>query len=155
MSGSLHAWYGLRDLAALAGREAALSGRLDLSKLTRLVSLLRSDDGTVDATLRFRQRRDGWLAIELEYRGVVELTCQRCLEPLHHEIGERVELVVADEGAMPANAPPGFEPYELTRGRLNPGELVEDEVIVGLPLVPKHERIEDCGGSIRGWVEPD
>jgi uncharacterized protein len=154
MSGSLHAWYGLRDLAALAGREAALSGRLDLSKLTRLVSLLRSDDGTVEATLRFRQRRDGWLAIELDYRANVELTCQRCLEPFRHEMGEHVDLVVADEGTASTNVPEGYEPYELTRGRLNPGELVEDELIVGVPLVPKHERIEDCGGWARTWVEP-
>jgi uncharacterized protein len=155
MSGSLHAWYGLRDLAALASRGAALSGRLDLSKLTRLVSLLRSDEGTVEATLRFRQRRDGWLAVELDYRASVELTCQRCLEALRHEMGEHVDLVVADEGATPAGVPSGFEPYELTRGRLNPGELVEDELIVGVPLVPRHERIEDCGGLARTWVEPE
>jgi uncharacterized protein len=154
MSGSLHAWYGLRDLAALASREAALSGRLDLSKLTRLVSLLRSDEGTVEATLRFRQRRDGWLAVELDYRANVELICQRCLEPLRHEMGERVDLVVADEGASPTNVPAGYEPYELTRGRLNPGELVEDELIVAVPLVPKHERVEDCGGLARMRAEP-
>lgn len=154
MSGSLHAWYGPRDLAALAGREAALSGKLDLSKLARLVSLLRSDDGAVEATLRFRQRRDGWLAIALDYRATVELTCQRCLEPFRRELGEHVDLVVAGEGASPAIVPEGYEQYELTRGRLNPGELVEDELIVGVPIVPKHERIEDCGGLARTWVEP-
>lgn len=154
MSGSLHAWYGLRDLQSLAGREAALSGKLDLSKLTRLVSLLRSDAGTVEASLRFRQRRDGWLAVGLDYRAEVELTCQRCLEPLRHEMGEHVDLVVADEDSTPSTVPTGFEPYELTKGRLNPGELVEDELIVTIPLVPKHARIEECGGLARNWVEP-
>lgn len=154
MSGSLHAWYGLRDLAALAGREAALSGKLDLSKLTRLLSLLRSDAGMVEATLEFRRRRDGWLAVGLDYRATLELTCQRCLEPVRHEMGEHVDLVVAEEGATPTAVPTGYEPYELTRGRLNPSELVEDELIVAIPLVPRHARIEDCGGLARDWVEP-
>lgn len=154
MSGSLHAWYGLRDLAGLAGRDAALRGRLDISKLTRLLSLLRSDAGSVEATLEFRQRRDGWLAVGLDYRAALELTCQRCLEPFRHEMGEHVDLVVADEDATPSVVPTGYEPYELTRGRLNPSELVEDELIVAIPLVPKHARIEDCGGSAREWVEP-
>lgn len=153
MSGSLHAWYSLRDLDSLAGREVALSGKLDLSKLTRLASLLRRDLGSVEATLRFRRRRDGWLAVELDYRATVELTCQRCLEPVAYDMGERVDLVVADKGAMPTVVPDGYEPYELPEGRLSPAELIEDELIVAVPLVPKHARLEDCGGLARDWVE--
>ena len=53
MSGSLHAWYSLRDLESLADREVTLSGELDLGKLTRLKSLLHSDVGSVRATLQF------------------------------------------------------------------------------------------------------
>lgn len=68
-------------------------------------------------------------------------------------MGERVVLVVADGGAMPTVVPEGHEPYELPEGRFNPGELVEDELIVAVPLVPKHARIEDCGGLARDWVE--
>ena len=73
MSGSLHAWYSLRDLESLANRDVALTGELILGKLTRLVSLLHSDVGSVRATLRFRQRRDGWLAIALDYQAAVQL----------------------------------------------------------------------------------
>lgn len=153
MSGSLHAWYSLRDLESLASREVALSGKLDLSKLTRLASLLLSDVGSVEATLRFRRRRDGWLAVALDYRATVELTCQRCLEPVAHDMEERVDLVVADEDAVPTVVPEGYEPYELPEGRFSPAELVEDELIVAVPIVPKHARIEDCGGLAREWVE--
>jgi uncharacterized protein len=149
MSGSLHAWYSLRDLESLANRGVTLGGELTIGKLTRLKSLLHSDVGSVSATLRFRQRGDGWLATELEYRAAVELVCQRCLEPFRHELADTANVVLADAAAVPTAVPEGFEPFELEAGRLQPAELVEEELIVAIPLVPKHERIEDCGSVAR------
>ena len=149
MSGSLHAWYSLRDLESLANRGLTLGGELDIGKLTRLKSLLHSDSGSVRATLRFRQRGDGWLQSELDYEAAVELVCQRCLEPFRCELKQTVNVVVADSDSLPATIPPGFEPFELEGGRLQPTQLVEDELIVAIPLVPKHARVEDCGSLAR------
>ena len=149
MSGSLHAWYSLRDLESLADRGVTLSGELNIGQLTRLRGLLHSDSGSVRATLRFRQRGDGWLASEVEYRADVELVCQRCLEPFRQELEETVNVVIADSDSLPTTAPTGFEPFELEGGRLQPVQLIEDEVIVAIPLVPKHARVEDCGSLAR------
>jgi uncharacterized protein len=149
MSGSLHAWYSLRDLESLANRGVTLGGKLTIGKLARLKSLLHSDVGSVSATLRFRQRGDGWLATELGLKATVELVCQRCLEPFRHEVAETANVVLADAVSVPAAVPAGFEPFELVDGRLQPAELVEEELIVAIPLVPKHERIEDCGSVAR------
>jgi uncharacterized protein len=149
MSGSLHAWYSLRDLESLANRGVTLSGELDIDKLTRLKSLLHSDSGSVRATLRFRQRGDGWLQSELGLRAAVELVCQRCLEPFRQELAEQVNVVLADGDSLPATVPAGFEPFELEGGRLQPVQLIEDELLVALPLVPKHARVEDCGSLAR------
>jgi uncharacterized protein len=157
MSGALHAWYSLRELESFADREVTLSGELDVRVLTRLVSLLHSDVGSVSATLGFQQRRDGWLAAVLDYRASVELVCQRCLEPFRQELTQSVNVVVADSDSLPATVPEGFEPFELAGGRLQPVELVEDELIVAIPLVPKHARVEDCGSLARqlaGQGEP-
>jgi uncharacterized protein len=154
MSGSLHAWYSLRDLESLADREVTLSGELDFGKLTRLGSLLHSDVGSVRATLHFRQRRGGWLAVVVDYQAAVHLVCQRCLEPFRHELAEHVDVVIADAAAVPATVPEGFELFELDAGRLQPAQLIEDEVIVAIPLVPKHARVEDCGSLARQIAEP-
>lgn len=153
MSGSLHAWYSLRDLESLAQREVTLSGELDLGKLLRLRGLLHSEDGSVRAALRFRQRRDGWLGAEIDYEVSAQLKCQRCLEPFRHDAKERVAVVLADSAALPATVPEGFEPFELEGGRLKPAELIEDELIVAMPLVPKHARIEDCGSLATDFAE--
>jgi uncharacterized protein len=149
MSGSLYAWYSLRDLESLADRGVTLNGELTVGKLTRLKSLLHTDAGSVSATLRFGQRKDGWLAVGLDYRAAVQLVCQRCLEPYWHELDHHANVVVADEASLPATTPAGFEPFELVEGRLQPAELIEDELIVAIPLVPKHARVEDCGSLAR------
>jgi uncharacterized protein len=155
MSGSLHAWYSLRDLESLANRGVTLGGELDIGKLTRLTGLLHSDSGSVRATLRFRQRGDGWLASELDYEGDVELVCQRCLEPFRYGLKESVNVVVADSDSLPATVPTGFEPFELEDGRFQPAQLIEDELIVAVPLVPKHARVEDCGSLARQLAGQD
>jgi uncharacterized protein len=153
MSGSLYAWYSLRDLESLADREVTLDGVLEIGKLTRLKSLLHTDAGSVSATLRFGQRGDGWLAVELGLKASVQLVCQRCLEPYRHELEDSANVVVADEASLPATTPAGFEPFELSEGRLQPAQLIEDELIVAVPLVPKHARVEDCGSLARELAE--
>ena len=149
MSGSLHVWYGLRDLETLGRRQGTLGGTLELRKLVRLAELLHDPAGSVEASLRFQQRGDGWLSLTLDYDTTVELTCQRCLEPFSKRLAARVEMVVAESDPPPGATPEGFELAELDAGRLQPARLIEDELIVSVPLVPKHERIEDCGSLAR------
>ena len=60
-------------------------------------------------------------------------------------IANRVELALVEEGCREASLPQGHEPVELDDGRLFPARLIEDELIVSIPLVPKHARVEDCG----------
>ena len=153
MSGSLYGWYSLRDLESLADRGVTLDGVLEIGKLARLKSLLHTDAGSVSATLRFGQRGDGWLAVELVYQASVQLVCQRCLEAYRHPLDDSANVVMADEASMPATTPAGFEPFELTEGRLQPAQLIEDELIVAIPLVPRHPRVEDCGSLARELAE--
>ncbi|MEO8464432.1 MAG: YceD family protein [Gammaproteobacteria bacterium] len=152
MSGSLHDWYSQRDLESLAERERVLSGELQLSKLTRLVGMLNSDAGSVRASLKFGQRRGGVREVELTYTATVEPKCQRCLEPFCYEFADRVNLVLVEAGSKLDAVPEGYEPFELSDGRLLPAELIEDELIVSMPLAPKHGRLEDCGSVARNLI---
>jgi uncharacterized protein len=149
MSGSLRAWYSLRDLEALAGRQGELDGELELASLPRLAGLLHSTAGSVRASLHFRQRGVGPLAVTLAVDTTVELVCQRCLEPFAQPIAQRHELLLVEPDASGASIPDGHEPVELDNGRLLPARLIEDELIVSIPLVPKHACIEDCGSLAR------
>jgi uncharacterized protein len=148
MPGSLLTWYSLRDLETFAARQIVLGEEIELRRLSRLVGLLNADAGSVKASLRFRQR-DGALALTLHYETTVQLLCQRCLEPFDTGIADTVELTIVTTEAMEQHVPQGTEPLVLDEGRLLPAQLIEDELIVSIPFVPKHARIEDCGSLTR------
>jgi uncharacterized protein len=146
MPGPLHAWYGLQDLEGLCDREAALRGDVRLAELTRLSPLLHAQsDGCVAASLCCSRSVDGRGVLRLDFRADVELVCQRCLEPMPYSIDETVEWVLADDGLSGDAAGQGLEVLELGGERLRPLDLLEDEMIVSLPLVPRHASIDACG----------
>ena len=57
-----------------------------------------------------------------------------------------------EPGEAGAETPQDYEPIELDDGRLLPARLIEDELIVAIPFVPKHARVEDCGSLARNLV---
>jgi uncharacterized protein len=73
----------------------------------------------------------------------------RAREPIRQEIAETVELALVEAESMEAYVPTGREAVVLDDGRLLPAQLIEDELIVAIPLVPKHARVEDCGSLAR------
>lgn len=148
MPGSLYSRYGVHELEALARRESVLSGDIDFARLPRLVGLLESDRGSVRASLRFRQHGEGWPIIVLEYDTTVRLECQRCLEPVEYRLGERIEFAVLESASLELRLPKEYEPLVLEDERLRPATLVEDEIIVSLPLVPRHEPPHVCAHRI-------
>jgi uncharacterized protein len=144
MSGSLQAWYSIEDLGILAARSRSLEGKIPLGQMPRLRDLLLSHAGSVAAGLRPLQRQEGFVTAELSYRVGLELTCQRCLEPLQIDLENSVRVAIVASLAVEPYLPAGFEPVVLEEDRLRPADLLEDELILALPLAPKHAEAQDC-----------
>ena len=138
MSGALHSWYSLPDLRSLAERGAVLQGELELAGLARLRDLLATSEGSARARLSFRLHGGDVLVMELDCEATLELVCQRCLEPIAHEVCEHVDFAVAEHQDSLAVLPQGMDLIALEGDRFQPATLIEDELIVSLPLVPKH-----------------
>ena len=138
MSAGLQTWYSLPDLMALADRGAVLEGSIELDKLARLGQLLNASDGSVSARIALNRGYDGTLQLQLEYSARLELLCQRCLEPLVHEVNDCVDFAVAETEESLGVLPRGTDLIALEGERLRPATLLEDELIVSLPLVPRH-----------------
>jgi uncharacterized protein len=149
MPRSLHSSYKWSDLGAFAARSVTLSGEIGLDRLARFAPLLHTADGSVRASLGFGQRNGGYVTVDLRCEATPELLCQRCLEPFRYPMSERVRLALLETASMEAYLPDGCEPVVLEGERLVPADLIEDELIVSLPLVPRHIRINECGSLAR------
>jgi uncharacterized protein len=67
--------------------------------------------------------------------------CQRCLQPVTVDIDvDRHFVFVADEATAAARDEDSEDDWLVLERSLDLHELVEDELLLGLPLVPRHER---------------
>lgn len=129
-----------------AGR--SFQGRLPLSALPRLRSSLAADDGSVEFDLEFGKDEIGVARLRVRAEAALPLTCQRTLEvfalPVH--VDTRLGLIAReeDEAALPG----GYEPLLVGDGALNLADVVEDELILALPVVPVKPGVEP---SVHAW----
>jgi len=83
-------------------------------------------------------RPDIWL--HLRARSALPLTCQRCLAPVDTVIEvDRSYRFVADEATAQAQDDESEEDVMALDGGLDLMALLEDELLMSMPLVPRHE----------------
>lgn len=114
-----------------------VEGRLPLSALTRLEGSLLDTQGDVRFALDFDRDSFQVPYVELRIDAELPLECQRSLQRflLPVKIVQRLGLI-RDE-ADEAGLPPGYEPLLVPDdGELRTAELVEDELILAVPVVP-------------------
>ena len=133
-------------MAAFAADGAVLSGHWPGSSLARLAELQTppQDMGPPDVAWQARGERrpaagepELWLSLTAD--APVWLTCQRCLQPMKEPLvlDRRLRFVHGESQAEAMDAE--SEDDVLALGRwLDLRELVEDELLLALPLVPRH-----------------
>lgn len=126
----------------LAGRAATVERRLELDRLPTLADAGALEGTSVRALLGFDSFA-GHATVAVRIEGVVVLPCQRCLQPCVCGIDESTTLAVvaSDEDEVPG----GYEPLLGDAERLSLGALIEEQVLLGLPLVPMHVDVAECG----------
>ena len=142
---SLYAWYSLNTLELLGQRHAQIAGEIEFKRLTRFRDLLNSQQGSVRVELKFGQHAAGYTTVRLEYAASFELQCQRCLEPVGDRVARQMSFALVAGGSGANGLPEGYEPIGLSGDRFQPAAFVEHELIMSLPLIPRHARVEQCG----------
>ncbi len=122
--------------AAQARREFA--GTMPLARMERLQDVL-DDPGDAEIAFHvvFGLDEHGQVRAEVHVSGTVPLLCQRSLRAYGHEIDSRSVLgLVTDEQAADA-LPEDYEPLLVEDARISLEDLVCEEILLGLPLVPR------------------
>jgi len=99
----------------------------------------------------------GYPQLHLSVKAEVKLMCQRCLTPFAFAIASQTTLVLAkdEEAADELEDKLADEDMDVIAGSksMNLLELVEDEVLLSVPLSPKHERCPDQVGQEVGAAD--
>lgn len=131
----------LSDVFRFASDGGAWRASLPVSGFQRLAGFLASAEGEVTASLTGNLGVDGKPRLDLHVEGSLVLTCQRCLEGLEWTLAvERTFLPVPAGQPLPDDELENDEIDVIEiDGGLDVPTLVEDEIILSLPVVPRHE----------------
>lgn len=137
------------DPRKLAAANARLRGAIPLPSMTRLASLLRSSEGQVAVTLEAGTKENqNYIVGHLETD--IKMTCQRCMESVALPLALDFGLALVNSEAQMVNLSDDYEPLLVSEGTVLLSDLVEDELILALPLIPVHADIGQC--RVNGYM---
>ncbi|HEY5702226.1 MAG TPA: YceD family protein [Gammaproteobacteria bacterium] len=127
--------------ARLAMSGEKLAGQYAIDEMSRLVERLHDQSGIVDFHLAFKRDEDQKLTlITGDVSTEVSLICQRCLEPMSLSMKSQVNLGVIRKSVDLSILPRGCEPLYEEDAPFVLRDLIEDELILALPLAVMHEQ---------------
>jgi len=135
------------DVKAFALARGQLSGHDSLLKYKRLAqvaSRLHPElyvDWHAAGEVRDRLGAGAQIWLRLQAQAQCPAVCQRCLQPMDVPLKvDRWFRFVADEAAAEAQDDESEEDLLVLSREFALNELVEDELLLDMPLVPRHER---------------
>lgn len=151
------------DATKLFARSGRIDAVVSFSRLTRLQPYLAASDGQAVVEFRFGLDPEGRKRLTGVIQSELAVTCQRCMQPMPLAVKCNLDLLVFnDQTELEQQALQGLNALErdvLVLEELGdmpgagPGEelnlvaLVEDELILSLPLAPVHAD-GDCSSAL-------
>jgi uncharacterized protein len=122
-------------------------GELAVADFARLREETADATGSVQWLAEGGAHALGYPQLHVSVKAEVKLMCQRCLTPFAFPIESQTTLVLAkdEEAADELEDKLADDDVDVIAGSKNMNllELVEDEVLLSVPLSPKHERCPD------------
>lgn len=128
-------------------------GSIQLEKLPRVLKALASQDGWVKVELRFSLNDSKQRIIQGDLDAELQVVCQRCLEPLAITLHDDIRLAVINEESQADRLEPEYDPWICADKKLVLAELVEEQLILCMPIVNFHSD-KDCMVDL-GYKTPE
>lgn len=131
----------LIDPVQCAEHNRRFKGAVKQSDLKRLYNQLIRSDGLVEVDLVFRRHpKIKSPMFTLKVGTLLCLECQRSLEPFMYEVDTQTSGVFVQSLALAEDLSEDIEVYELPDGKISTYELIEDEILLAIPMVPKQDQ---------------
>lgn len=128
----------------LAQETGKLEGFIRLDQCERLAGSILETSGEVQVKLSFRKARKHRFLVVGKTDVVVRLECQNCLTPLEFQLQVDVRYFIVNDADV--EIPEGEDSLVCEGEMIRPVDIIEDELILGLPMVSRHSD-GDCPES--------
>jgi uncharacterized protein len=144
------------DVWRMVAAKRCFEGRLPLSGMTRLRDALVDAEGDCRYEMEFGRDSLDLPYVEIRAEADLPLQCQRTLERFLLPVRVHQRLGLITDEAQESALPEGMEPILLDAGgELDPAGLVEDELILAVPVVPIDPRSNEVTAEWPADVEPE
>ena len=125
----------------LAAKKHNLIGQVAVSKLSqRLCDNLSSTDGYVQIDWKFSLDNRKRPTISGQIQTQLQMLCQRCITPVTVPVITKIALIVfTEEPSQYEKIPPDYESIILPNKPVSLSTLIENELILAIPIVARHE----------------
>lgn len=132
------------DPVKSAQKRSDYDGFYPLGNLKRLSDAIVTDQGQVDVSLRCAYDEQGLPVMLITAEADVEVTCQRCAEAMPLSLALSATFTAKTARLDVDLVPSGYGLVEVNEyGQVDLRALIEDELLLAIPLVPKHA-VEEC-----------
>lgn len=129
----------------LAKTRERIDGEIELSTLKRLNGLLLDTQGKLKYSFEFDYDQSGLCVVESNIDTVLILECQRCFKALDVDIHKSSLLAVVNNKEEFEALADEYEPLQLKNDNTTVEQLVEDELLLSIPLSVLHAE-DTCQG---------
>lgn len=129
------------DPFRLAKSGLILEGELPLKTMRRLSEMLHDDGGSVHVKMSFDVDKVlGTPYVNGEFITSLPLVCERCSEPMQYEVNIQCSLAMVSNERKIESLAEQYEPWVIDNDDpIILSSIIEDELILAIPLIPKHE----------------
>ena len=121
-----------------ASQERTILGALHYPDLMIIQHDIDPSSGPIEANLTF-SKQGKFVVLTGRISANLVLQCAACLESIDFIVDINVKLAVFDDESMLSVLPDDYEPCVFEGDRLMINEVVESEVLLVLPDIPRHE----------------
>ena len=123
----------------LARQAQVLKGVLPLSSMTRLGHYLSSEEGEVNYEIHFGIDEGRTYYARGYARAELRMECQRCMTPVAVMVEAEIKVAFVSSDEQAARVAEEFDPCVVEDEKLVLLEMIEDELILALPIVARHD----------------
>ena len=136
-------WSRRAPVDTLVGTETTLDFTIPLAELPRVSHELTSKDGEAKGHVRF-SRQQGQAVADLEVSAHPEVVCQRCMQPMRWPVKVKSRVALVSDYDSADRVPKEMEVFLVEADSVSVRDLVDEEVMLALPNVPRHAEDSEC-----------